>query len=246
MSTPRLADSRRARLALPLALLVGAACNTGVDPVDECPDDRCVTAVLVTPQLVILAPGDTVHLRAAVRTRGGLPTNFAWRAQGAAVSVTAAGVVTAVARGDGAVLAIPATDSTRFSYASITVVDPAVTATPTLSYLTNAATGVSLSAEDARPDSVDLGISYLIGSAPSEEATALELRLRSTVRDTTIALVPSEVTGQGIRTAVRLRLGARGTNGDALWPTGQYEARVVLRLEDGRVLGQERFGLITL
>src|SRR5687767_2133296 len=117
MLPPRSAARRRARLALPFALLLAAACDTGVDPVDDCPDGRCVAAVLVTPQIVILAPGDTVHLRATVRTAGGLPTTFAWRAQGAAVSVTAAGVVTALARGKGAVLAIPQADSTRFSYA---------------------------------------------------------------------------------------------------------------------------------
>jgi hypothetical protein len=247
MPSSRFSDFRRARPALSLAVLLGAACSTGIDDgSDECPDDRCVSAVLVTPQFVILAPGDTVHLRAAVRTIGGLPTSFAWRAQGTAVSVSANGVVTAVARGQGAVLAIPTADSTRFAGASIAVVDPAVSATPTLSSFTNAATGNAVATGDVRPDSVDIGVSYLIGTAPGEGATALELRLRSAARDTVITLVPEGEAGRGARSAVRLRLGARGANGTALWPTGVYEARVLLRLGDGRVLGEERLGYITL
>src|SRR5687767_13668254 len=141
MLMSRFPERRRARLALPFALLFAGACRTGVDPIDGCPDDRCVFAVLVTPQIVVLAPGDTVHLRGVVRTRGGLPTSFAWRAQGTAVSVTPGGVVTAVARGGGAVLVVPTADSTRISYASVSVVDPALSATPTLSFFTNAATG---------------------------------------------------------------------------------------------------------
>jgi hypothetical protein len=233
---------RRPHLLAPLVgtALLGAC--AGIDPIETCPNDRCVEGVLVAPFRDYLLPGDTLRLRADVRTRGGVSAEYRWVArQPEVVTVSASGLATAQAPGLANVLAVPAADSTRFGYTALLVLGPDSTTVPAFTSLRDAATGAYLwSTEVDGRDSVDVGLSWVVGASAGEQPASAELRVRGAGRDTTFAIPLAGGAARVARAAVRLRPAARTAAGTPAWPRGWYEVRAVLRLGDGRVLGENQ------
>ncbi len=87
---------------------------------------RAAPTVTVSPSSVTLGLGEQRALSAAVQAEAGVSTEVRWRTSNAAIaSVSASGVVTAVAYGATTVSAISLADSTRRAVATI-IVSPAV------------------------------------------------------------------------------------------------------------------------
>lgn len=111
-------------LLAPLLVACGSdgSTSTGTGTVRP-PVSSQVASVVVTPETILLAPGDTARLVAATRDAGGAPLLgrvVAWSSEAPAVAtVSASGLVTVLAPGN---VRITATSEGRSGTATITAV----------------------------------------------------------------------------------------------------------------------------
>lgn len=118
--------SRRLAPSLVLSLLLGACGSDEVSTGGRTPTSPIssqVASVVITPETILLAPGDTTRLVAATRDAGGAPLLgrvVAWSSESPAIAtVSSSGLVTVVAVGN---VRITATSEGRSGTATITAV----------------------------------------------------------------------------------------------------------------------------
>ncbi len=202
---------------------------------------RCVSMVQVDLEDLILTPGDTVRLRAHARSADGTDAGVQWMASGDAVTVDSGGLVVAGSVGMGIVVARPLADTAALGVSEIRVVHPDTGGQPFLTAFRDARTGELLPRYRlAGRDSISVTVNYVLGNTTvTEGAPSVLLQVRRT--DSALGLrswtIPLDVRGRAGFTVVTLFIGERDLRGDRLLPPGAYDLYALVRLANGRVLG---------
>lgn len=235
---------RIARRCVLASLVVAAGCiDDPIVPLPPC-TGSCVAVVDRATDIVLLTPGDTGRLVAEAYSADGARVGIRWSGSGPVATVESDGLVRALAPGRGQALAIPGTDTLRSRGAEIWVVHPDTGGPPFITLMRNAATGEILFRERGFVgiDSIDLRVSYVLGrNARTVGEPAIELQVRPSTSAAVLAttVVPATVRGRLVTMNVRLRLTERDAAGVRKFATGYYNLFVLMRLADGRVLGDQ-------
>ena len=236
----RASRARVGALAL-LATGVAAACTPlGAPDEDDCSGAQCVDSIQIIATRRYLLVGDTTRLQGEVLLRNGVSTPFTWRAgQPAVAKVDASGLVTAVARGRGAVAAVPATDTSVSASVSFDVVSGDSSTVPFVVAVTDVATRSAIRYGGAVGDSIDITIEYASGRLPDQLVQQAQLRIFGGGRDTTVTLAQTGAPGTIGRGTVRLRFTPPAGSTVRPFAPGYYSAQTILRLAGGRTLAVE-------
>jgi hypothetical protein len=237
----------RPRTTALTALALAAACSSATDP-QPCDDGQCVERVAVAAARRYLRVGDTTRVQAEVTVRGSAtPTTVAWRAEQPAIAtVSAQGLVTAVALGRGVITAVPTADDELTASVFFDVVSGDTAAAPVFAAITNPANGGAVEPGGQVVDSLDLTLEYVSGTRAGQQVTGVQLRLAGTSgRDTTLTLTPAAGTGIG-RSSTRLRFGPPPGQTERAFPVGAYAGRAILQLANGQGIAIDVSPLFTV
>jgi hypothetical protein len=238
---PTLLPTSRARagaLASVLLASAAAACTPlGGPDEDDCAGPQCVASIEINASRRYLLVGDTTRLRGEVVLRNGSATPFTWRAgQPSIVSVSEAGLVTAVGRGRGTIAAVPVSDTTVAAFVAFDVVNGDSSAAPYVVAVTDLATRSPVPYGGIVGDSVDVTLEYVSGRLPGEAVQSAQLRIFGQGRDTTFTLPTTAAAGTIGRGTARIRFTPPIAGTARPFPQGYYTAFTVLRLQSGRQL----------
>ncbi|GLC23979.1 Ig-like domain-containing protein [Roseisolibacter agri] len=235
--------SRRARTgALAVVLSGAAAACTPLSAPDEnaCSGAQCIDSIQIIATRRYLLVGDTTRLQGEVLTRNGVATPFSWRAaQPSVATVNASGLVTAVGRGRGQIVAIPASDTSVFASVAFDVVSGDSSTVPFVVGVTDVATRSAIRYGGAVGDSIDITLEYASGRLPDQVVQAAQLRITGGGRDTTLTLAQPGAPGTIGRGSVRLRFTPPAGSTVRPFAQGYYTARTILQLAGGRTLSVE-------
>lgn len=204
---------------------------------------RCVREVQLNLEDLILTPGDTVRLQATARSADGTDAGVRWAAWNDRVRVDSSGLVTAWTTGVSWVHAIPRADSTFRGVVDIRVVHTDSGGQPFLAGFRDAASGAPLSRMRgfAGRDSIDVTVSYVLGLGmvtDGEPHVLVSLRHVDSPIGLQSWVVPMSHWGRAGFGTARIVLTQRDARGLRLIPPGAYDLFALLRLADGRVLGE--------
>ncbi len=235
--------SFRARLGALAVLALGtAAACTPLSAPDEnaCSGAQCVDRIQIIATRRYLLVGDTTRLRGEVLLRNGDATPFTWRAgQPSIATVDASGLVTAVARGRGQIVAIPARDTSVFAAVAFDVVSGDSSTVPFIVGVTDVATRTPIPYGGAVGDSIDVTLEYASGRLTDQVVQTAQLRITGGGRDTTLTLAQPGAPGTIGRGSVRLRFTPPAGSTVRPFAQGYYTARTILQLAGGRTLSAE-------
>lgn len=192
----------------------------------------------VTPDYLMLPPGDTGRFSSLALTADGDRVSVRWTGTSDFAKVDSSGLVTALVEGRTfASASAPDEVRTRLN-AGVWVVNTKENEQPVITSIRNAATGETMFRRGGfvGVDSIDVTVSYLQGSnAPQEAAATLIFQVRSITSNEPLSSVtsPLGVRGKIGKTTLRVRLTEKNASGTRRFPAGFYDFFVLMRLEDG-------------
>jgi hypothetical protein len=230
--------ARAGALATVLLATTAAACTPlGGPDESDCAGPQCVASIEISATRRYLLVGDTTRLQGEVLLRNGTATPFTWRAgQPTVVSVSEAGLVTAVGRGRGVIAAVPTTDSTVSAFVAFDVVNGDSSTVPYVVGVTDLRTRSPITYGGLVGDSVDVTLEYVAGRLADQAVTSAQLRILGNGRDTTFTMPVTTTPGTIGRSTARIRFTPPAGSTTRPFPQGYYTAYTVLRLQNGRQL----------
>jgi len=204
---------------------------------------RCVPHVSIDLEDVILAPGDTVRLRASAPSADGTNLGVQWSSR-SGVRGDSSGFITAETIGRTVVYAYARADTTRFGVSEVWVVHPDTGGQPFLTGFRDARTGTMLPRNFGfqGKDSVAVTVSYVLGNhVVTDGAPRVLIQVRRpessiVLRTWSLSL---DVRGKAGFLTTTLNFGERDAQGQRLLTSGNYDLFVLLPLASGEMLGDQ-------
>jgi hypothetical protein len=235
------------RIAVSITLLATLAIACGDDAPVGVPEPcvgKCVPSVDVNLEDLILAPGDTVRLRAEARAADGTLSGVEWMSLSSSVSIDTEGLVRAELPAKTAIWARAIVDTSKFGVSELWVVDPDTGGQPFLTGFRDSRSGRFLPRWRGFVgyDSITMTVSYVLGrNVVTSDEPHVVIQVRRSGTDVVVQsrTVPLTVRGRGAFVDVRMHITERDASGQRLLPNGFYDLFVLLPLADGRILGAQ-------